>query len=218
MTGSTFSGLFICEGTSDLPLAELVESLFLDQGTQVYLSRPDLSLLGRVAKDVASQVSAGLTLLGGSVDVIVVHRDADNAGLPARRDEIHGAIRSLAIDSSIVPLIPMRMTEAWLLLDETAIRQVAGNPRGRTDLCLPKVHEVESVADPKHILQQCILKASETTGRRREVVYKRFGQHRRQLLERLDPTGSVTRLSSWNSMIANVRHVADQWRSEGRLS
>lgn len=59
------------------------------------------------------------------------------------------AVTGVAAGARVVPVIPGRMTEAWLRLDEAAIRRVAGNPNGRTKLGLPKLHEVESVADPK---------------------------------------------------------------------
>lgn len=78
MTDHTYSGLFISEGTSDLPLADLVEALFIDRGVSLFLSRPDFTLRKRVSKDVRSRIEAGLLLTGGPVDVVVVHRDADN--------------------------------------------------------------------------------------------------------------------------------------------
>jgi hypothetical protein len=207
------SGLFVAEGTSDLPLAELVEALFLDHGVSVYLSKPDFTLLGKVAKDVKSKVSAGLTLLGAPVDVIVVHRDADNAGAAVRRQEIERAVIAAGAASAVVPVIPVRMTEAWLLLDEAVIRHVAGNPAGRTSLNLPKVHEVETVADPKEVLRQCLLRAADATGRRREGVARRFNQHRRQLLERLNRNGAITRLAGWNALLDDVRRVVEDWAS-----
>ncbi|TYB67362.1 hypothetical protein FXF51_15290 [Nonomuraea sp. PA05] len=135
---------------------------------------------------------------------MVVHRDADNAGIEARRKEVREAIERVGFVNACVPVIPIRMTEAWLLLDEGAIRHVAGNPRGRIDLGLPKVHEVESLADPKAYLRQCILKAAQVTGRRRESVAKRFPQHRRQLLDRLDCDGEVARLSGWLSLLDSI--------------
>ncbi|MEV0807329.1 hypothetical protein [Micromonospora sp. NPDC050200] len=179
----------------------------------MHLSKPDFSLLGKVAKDVRSRVDAGLKLVGTSVDLVVVHRDADNAGRHARRQEIETAVRTIGGNAELVPVIPIRMTEAWLLLDEAAIRHVAGNPRGRMNLGLPKPHEVESIADPKEVLRTCLLKASDETGRRREAVAKRFNQHRRQLLERLNPDGAVVRLEGWSHLISDIDAVAKRWRS-----
>ncbi|GGL97360.1 MULTISPECIES: DUF4276 family protein [Micromonospora] len=216
MTDRPYSGLFVSEGTSDLPLADLVESLFVGAGASVRLSKPDYSLLPKVSKDVRSRVQAGLKLVGGTVDLIVVHRDADNAGHHARQQEIRTAVQPIGGTAALVPVIPVRMTEAWLLLDETAIRQVAGNPRGRVDLGLPKHHQVESIADPKELLRTCLVRASEAGGRRREAVGKRFNQHRRQLLERLDPQGPVVRLDSWARLVDDVDRTIKTWDSTVR--
>ncbi|MEH1011649.1 hypothetical protein V6U90_00755 [Micromonospora sp. CPCC 206060] len=213
----SYSGLFVAEGSSDLPVADLVESLFVNLGVTVHLSRPDFALLGKVPKDVRSRVAAGLKLIGGPVDLIVVHRDADNAGHHARQQEIRTAVTAVDGSAALVPVVPVRMTEAWLLLDETAIRQVAGNPRGRTRLTLPKIHEVEAVADPKDLLRDCLLKAADVSGRRREAAVKRFNQHRRQLLERLDPTGNVTRLDSWSRLVSDVERVIKTWGAAGTV-
>ncbi|WFE67159.1 DUF4276 family protein [Micromonospora sp. WMMD714] len=211
MRQRSYSGLFVAEGSSDAPLAELIESLFLERGIEVRLSQPDFSLLGKVHKDVRSRVAAGLRLVGAPVDLVVVHRDADNAGHDARLREITGAIGSLDVASALIPVIPVRMTEAWLLLDETTIRLVAGNPTGRMGLTLPKRHEVEALADPKEMLRTCLLAASGETGRRREAVRKRFNQHRRQLLQLLDPSGPVARLDSWKRLREDIDRIAARW-------
>jgi len=81
MTGRSFSGLFIAEGTSDFPLSDIVELLFFDREVRVHLSRPDFASLDCVAKDVRSRIGAGIKLAGQPVDLIVVHRDADRVGV-----------------------------------------------------------------------------------------------------------------------------------------
>lgn len=203
------TGLFLAEGSSDAPLADLVTQLFSEHQIRLRLSQPDFTRLDKVAKDVRSKVEAGLLLTGSDVDVIVVHRDADNAGHVARMEEITKAVTDLAGEAQLVPVVPVRMTEAWLLLDEAAIRRVARNPRGRMALDLPKPREVENIADPKHRLQQCLLTAADCTGRERERVRKRFDEHRRNLLQRLDPNGPVTKLSSWRRLVDSVAQAAE---------
>jgi len=63
-------------------------------------------------------------------------------------------------------VVPVRMTEAWLLADEAAIRKAADYPLGRMDLNLPKVAELERLADPKARLHQTLEEASGYKGRR----------------------------------------------------
>lgn len=82
-----------------------------------------------------------------------------------REVEIETATRGL--DGRNIPVIPVRMTEAWLLFDEQAIRKAAGNPNGRKDLQLPEPARVETIPDPKDILHRAIQIASELSGRRR---------------------------------------------------
>lgn len=208
MSGKVFSGLFVCEGTSDLPLADIVEKLFIEREIDVRLSKPDYALLGKVEKDTESRVRAGIMLLGGAVDLVVVHRDADSAGPNERRNEIARAVSSVCPAVATVPVIPVRMTEAWLLLDEDAIRHVAGNPRGRAALSVPALRRIEAVSDPKHLLQECLVKAADCSGRRRERVVKRFNEHRRQLLQRVDHLGPINELPSWRQLVADVESAA----------
>ena len=204
------SGVFVAEGSSDGPLADIVELLFLRNGVHVNLSRPDFTQL-KVSKDVGSRVEASRKLVGTDVDLVVVHRDADNVGHDARLVEIDHAVSRVMDEAQLVPVVPVRMTEAWLLLDEAAIRHVAGNPNGRNRLPLPKRKEAERVADPKALLAECLLTAANVTGRKRDRLAKRFGQSRRQLLERLDPDGPVVELQSWKHLVAVVAKVASAW-------
>jgi hypothetical protein len=208
--GPVASGLFVAEGASDEPLANVVESLFRDRGLDLRLTSPPFAQLPKVAKDVKSRVEAGIKLMGNRLDLVVVHRDADNVGSDVRRHEIADALRE--IDVECCPIVPVKMTEAWLLLCESEIRYVAGNPRGRGLLGLPKAHEVERVADPKTLLRAALLAASASTGRRRERDGKRFNEQRRQLLGRLDRTGPITKLAGWQQLLDDVDYAGAQLR------
>ncbi|MFI7539842.1 hypothetical protein [Actinoplanes sp. NPDC049599] len=104
------------------------------------------------------------------------------------------------------------MTEAWLLLDENEIRFVAGNPRGKMALNLPKRHEAESHADPKKLLQEVLLQAADVKGRRRDRERTRFSEHRRSLLERLNCHGAVTALPSWQRMVEDIETACSHLR------
>jgi hypothetical protein len=58
------------------------------------------------------------------------------------------------------------MTEAWLLIDDKAIRSAADNPNGEEPMPFPLLRRLESLADPKKILRECLLSASGKKGRR----------------------------------------------------
>jgi len=56
MNERAFSGLFVYEGSSDMPLATIVETLFVERGMEIRLSTPECSLLAeKVSKTVESR-------------------------------------------------------------------------------------------------------------------------------------------------------------------
>jgi hypothetical protein len=58
------------------------------------------------------------------------------------------------------------MQEAWLLIDQSAIRRAAGNPNGKKAIALPNLNEIESISSPKQRLLELLKDASELRGRR----------------------------------------------------
>jgi hypothetical protein len=90
--------------------------------------------------------------------------------LEVRVVEIQSALASITGLSPVpaVCVVPVRMLEAWLLFDEHAIRLAAGNPNGRLSLTLPPPPRMETLPDPKQVLQNAFLTASGLSGRRRK--------------------------------------------------
>lgn len=50
-----------------------------------------------------------------------MHRDADSKGLKARRQEIQDACVGIFDPEAVIPVVPVKMLETWLLVDMTAI-------------------------------------------------------------------------------------------------
>ncbi|MFN9857786.1 MAG: hypothetical protein ACK556_06670, partial [Pseudanabaena sp.] len=102
------------------------------------------------------------------------HRDAEREPINARVEEINSAmviVQSKIIDSiTTVPVIPIRMTEAWLLIDEKAIKTAAGNPRGKQILSMPAINRLETIPDPKALLQELLKTATNLPKRRQEII------------------------------------------------
>lgn len=143
-------------------------------------------------------------------DLLFVHRDAEGESAKARREEISRALRQARIAEPAVAVVPVRMLEAWLLFDESALRQAAGNPNGRSRLALPPPDGVEAVPDPKIILRQALQEASGLGGRRR----RRLGLSQRsyrisQLIEDFSPLFS---LPAFASLSEDLRRVLIQHR------
>jgi hypothetical protein len=202
----TLRVLFLGEGTSDDGIADHIEIIAADRGVEVTITNPELGRLNHVGHALPDKLAA-VRDLGGEYDLVAVHRDADAVGRQARVDEIASAIHAHMPQVAHVPIVPVRMTEAWLLVDERAIRRVAGNPNGRCALGLPNVRRIESLPDPKAELKRVLSTASELTGRKLERFNRRFSENRRQLLRRLDANGPVTSLSSWQAFVREVEEA-----------
>jgi hypothetical protein len=201
--------LFVCEGSSDAGIAGHIETIAARRGVLMDVTVPDYGLLEeRVGNRVEDKVRAGIAL-GGQFDLIAVHRDCDNAGVEPRRREIATAVLECDYRAPHVAIIPVRMTEAWLILDEVEIRRVAANPNGRTRLDLPSYREAERMADPKSFLREVLAKASEATGRRLEKFNNRFHNHRSQLLRDLNLDGAVSDLPSWRRFVQEIEDVLE---------
>ena len=121
----------------------------------------------------------------GGWDLVLVHRDSDADRTTSRRvkeiREAEARARAALERASVVPvipLVPVRATEAWLLFDERAIRSAAGNPDSRIPLGLPGLAGIEREGRPKERLHDALRAASGTTGRRRRKFEAGVACHR----------------------------------------
>jgi hypothetical protein len=140
-------------------------------------------------------------------DLVIVHRDAESQDREARYREVEAGVAAIRDTLPALPVVPIRMTEAWLLVDEVAIRRVAGRPTANDPLGLPPAATVEQVPDPKQVLRSALETASGASGRRLRRFKRDFGGQRRRLLEGLDHAGPVSQLSAWQALEANVGHA-----------
>ena len=205
----TLRFLLICEGPSDTSMVAHVEELLLHFGITDtdgnHWTKP-----GRLAQKIMD----GLRYFG-DCDLLLVHRDADSetdsesAGPEKRRQEISDAIGDSGFSGPWVGIVPVQTTEAWLLLDETAIRNVTGNPNGTVPLGLPTQTQVEGEANPKARLEQALLTASELTGRRRKRFHRDIPSMHRLLLESLPIGGPLEQVPSWVRFRDELRAALD---------
>lgn len=180
----------LADGTSDRALLPILDWLLVEHSRVLFNgSSADLSRLPDPPRDLAARVQLALELY--PCDLLFVHRDAERASREGRRREIRRAIASL-VDPPSVCVVPVRMTEAWLLFDAAAIRLAAGNPNGTAPLDLPGLRDVESIPDPKRLLIDLIRAASELTGRR---------------LKKLRPRCSMQRLATAIENFADLRRL-----------
>lgn len=189
----TISIVLLCDGTSDFcicrPIEWIIGGRFEDLSFRVV---PALTLVP--AKAILSQ-RLRKTCLDYSPDVIVCHRDAERATHEARLQEILDATAEAKISVPVVGAIPVRMTEAWLLFDEDALRAAANNANGRVDLAMPRLERVEQLQDPKELLFEKIRLASGLAAQRS----RRFDVHRarHRLAELIDDFSPLRRLNAF---------------------
>lgn len=189
---------FLREGTSDDPLLNHLETLLSLAGADEVLGER------RTYTGSTQEKLTKLMAEEPSLDVVFVHRDADGSGLQARVDEICAARDTIDNCPPVIPVVPVRATEAWLLADEAAIRAVARRPDGVLNIDMPKFSHIESIANPKQKLQDLICEASELRGAPLAALNRAFAANRAVLLARLDIEGGVKRLPSWSALEARI--------------
>ena len=140
-------------------------------------------------------------------ECLFVHRDAEREPPNNRRREIQAAIDIMEETQPIVHvcIVPIRMSEAWLLFDEPAIRRAAGNPNGKAELEMPRLATLEDIPDPKEQLYHLLTVASEYSGRR----LKSFKPHDKSRLvaQHLDDFSSLRQLSAFRELEADLLRV-----------
>lgn len=162
---TTFRYTLVADGPTDACLVYIINWV-LGQDSQKRFSEfrgqyADTRWFLDPPKGLSDRITAGLRQF--PCDVLFVHRDAERESVEKRWREIRDAISS-GEPPAHVPVVPVRMTEAWLLIDERAIRRAADNPNGTSELSLPPLRKLEGTPDPKTILKTCLLAASELRG------------------------------------------------------
>lgn len=209
MTVRSVSFAFLCEGSSDTELIAHLETLLMHFGAQEVTGMPDTrkgTIPARLRQLLTEATGAG-------INMVFIHRDSDGPDREGREREIRRGVEESGFPHPFIPVIPVQETEAWLLLDEQAIRDVVAS-KGKQPLRLPKPNAIEGTRKPKEILQKALLAASETSGRRLKKEKNSFNHHRRVLLQRLDPLGAVRDLPSWQRLERDIQRALTQLENQ----
>lgn len=166
---SSLSYTLLTDGPFDRALRPIIKWALINNGVKAAINGEwaDLRILSRKSRKLYDRIPLALDYY--PADLLIVHRDVEGATLIKRRAEIRRAIKRLKkqiIIPAYICVIPIRMTEAWMLFDKLAIRKAVGNPDGASQLTLPQLSRIENIADPKMILHNKIRTASELSGRR----------------------------------------------------
>jgi len=211
MRGITFT--LVTDGSSDVVLLPILTWLLRKNGVA-------LPLQGRWADTRRARLPQRVTLTERirvaldlyPCDLLFVHRDAEREPRERRAAEIQEALYGLPPNSpqpTAVCVIPVRMQEAWLLFDDLAIKTAAGNRSFRENLDLPTLKDLESLADPKSVLYDCLRRASGLRGRRLRSFP--VNQRARRVADLIEDFSPLRALSAFDSLEADVRKIVTRF-------
>lgn len=160
------------DGSFDRALMPIIRWTLLEAGVSSSIRGEwaDLGRLPHPPRRLQERIRAVMELY--PCDVLFIHRDAEAQTLELRLAEIARGVSAARKGASVppdVPVVPVRMTEAWLLFDEPAIRAAADNPRGTDPLQIPPKSTWEKLPNPKARLREALESASGRAGRRRRA-------------------------------------------------
>lgn len=141
-------------------------------------------------------------------EILFIHRDAERQSPELRYEEIQEAIERIQVPP-YVPIVPIRMTEAWLLIDERAIRKAADNPNGTADLRMPPIKKLEGIPDPKVFLRDCLIRASEFKGRRRDQFKRRMSSRVHRVASLIQDYAPLEELPAFRRLEEDVDRVLE---------
>jgi Domain of unknown function (DUF4276) len=196
----------LSDGSSDRALMPILSWLL-----QTYLNdcaiQPQWADLRRLDKSLRNtfekRISLSLDLY--PCDLLFIHRDAESAPHETHINEILAAVSQVAISVPTVCVVPVRMTEAWLLFDIAALRKAAANPNGRNSLPLPDLKRLEDELDPKNVLHEMLRQASGLSSRRLKKFSASDCTHRvAELINDFSPLRTLPAFAALASELADV--------------
>jgi hypothetical protein len=190
--------VFICDGKFDQCLEPIIE---------LTARANQIALQIEMIQDISEHKWSKATAL--APDLLLVHRDAEAQDPALRRREIGNKVQT---GTPWVPIVPVRMTEAWLLVQESAIRQASGNRNG-PGIEMPAFKQIERIADPKERLKKLLEQASGLKGRRLERLKREFGDNQRRVAALITDLAALRRLPSFEQFEGDLCSACQDLRN-----
>ncbi|EDX78093.1 hypothetical protein MC7420_7831 [Coleofasciculus chthonoplastes PCC 7420] len=199
----------LSDGSSDKALLPILTWLLRLHGVECAIQSQwaDFRRLPQQPQDHSKRIELSLNLY--PCDLLFIHRDAEKEPREKRVSEIKKAVEGIRESVSVpfICVVPVRMTEAWLLFDEAAIRRAAENPRGKQPLNLPNLSKCEELPDPKQYLCQLLRQASGLTGRRLKKFRAREREKIQRIAELIDDFSALQSLSAFQLLEADIKQM-----------
>lgn len=193
----------ITDGSSDKLLVPLIE-LLIGAHTELAYQVVYAEGLPPLSSGLSARIDSALELF--PCDFLFVHRDSEGVSAALRQEEIESNWAASQQTATLICVIPVRMTEAWLIANGAPIRAAVGNPNGSDPLHLPAIKSIESLPDPKAILFEALKAASGMNATRR----RRFkpDQYRHRVSELTDDLAPLRKLRSFAHLETQIqRHL-----------
>lgn len=192
----------VADGSSDRALLPVLVWLLREHFGNIPIQPAfsDLRRLRNPPGQLFERIANGVELY--PCDLLFVHRDAERETMHRREEEIRESLARSAIDTTlpVVCVIPVRMQEAWLLIDESALRRAAGNPLGRRPLIVPDPRRLEDLPDPKQTLHELLRQASDLHGRRLARFDRDVRRHVHRVAQQIRDFRPLRRLSAFQKL------------------
>ncbi|QKZ12964.1 DUF4276 family protein [Spirosoma sp. KUDC1026] len=187
---------FITEGTTDVRfLNSIIRRTFDDltwecqQAIDVY--PPTALTISKIGLTFSEYVlEAARAAEDDKLMVLCVHTDADDeSDTNTFAHRISPAFADVetctdAVCKNLVAIVPVRMTEAWMLADKEALKAEIGTDK--TDAQLGLIRPPESIADPKETIKDAIRLAFDHRSRR--------SRNQASISDLYEPLGATVRL------------------------
>ena len=209
----------VADGSSDMALLPILVWLLRRHFGSIPIQPEfaDLRRLQNPPNELFERIAKSIELY--PCDLLFVHRDAERESIENRVREIRESVEQCAIETPpVVCVVPVRMQEAWLLIDESALRKAAGNPQGRQPLDVPDRKKLEDLPDPKPRLHDLLHQASGLRGRRLKRFIRDVGSYVHRVAEQIDDFSLLRELTAFRKVEDQVVALRQKGASQGSFA
>lgn len=193
------TSLVLADGRSDRALLPVCVWAIRHVAPHVDIIEPEFRVHRGSTRDLEPPTGYG---------VVFVHRDAEAESVEDRHEELGDVCRDR---SDVVRLVPVRMTEAWLVWDATAIAAAAGNPSVAPGLSVPPPAQVAGLRDPKAVLDELLVAAVGSGARRRKQVRQRAATLRPTVAENVKDFAPLLTCDAFATFVDELREALRHW-------
>jgi len=167
MNNTLVIGLY-AEGVTDIRflskvILRVTEQIILNRGSSVVSVLEPFPIEVEKTNDRIQEIRQAAAKATG-YNILIIHADADDkTDKKAFKERIIPGFDSVQQDKSgtlcknLIAIVPVQMTEAWMLADKEVLKEELGTHKNNQELGLTfPLKQVEKIADPKSKIQEII--------------------------------------------------------------